>query len=159
MDKRTIMILVGLFVIVVIGMFAYAIVQQEQIANEEALTPEVEEPEVAYPLVERIDGKHYFIDGVHTIVGEITLPTPCDLLEAEATVEPGTPEIVTIRFNVINNAESCAQVLTTQRYMVTATAPSDATIQAYFIDREVPLNLIPAAPGETPEEFELFIKG
>jgi len=159
MERGTIMMIIIFFLVVVAGMFGFAFMKQSQLENESATNPEELEPEVAYPMVERIDGKHYFIDGVHTVVGEIALPTPCDLLEAEAQVAGGEPEMITINFNVINNAEMCAQVITTQRFMVSAPAGNDAVFRAYFIDREIPLNLIPAAPGETPEEFELFIKG
>ncbi len=152
--------LILIFLVIVVGMFAYAFMKQAQIANNETVVPEVSEPAVSYPSVERIDAKHYFIDGVHTVVGELALPTPCDLLEADAVVSGGDePKTITINFNVINNAESCAQMMTVQRFMVSATATSDALFKAHFIDREVPLNLIPAARGETPDEFELFIKG
>ncbi|MCA9362393.1 hypothetical protein KC906_03375, partial [Candidatus Kaiserbacteria bacterium] len=69
------------------------------------------------------------------------------------------PEQVVVDFSVINNAESCAQVVTAQRFMVDFQASSEASISARFMGRDIDLNLIPAAEGETPEEFELFIKG
>ena len=54
----------------------------------------------------------------------------------------------------------CAQVMTTQRFMTQPiTASAEATVTATFMGRQIELNLIPAAEGETPEEFELFIKG
>ncbi len=160
MDKKpTVILVIIIFLVLVAGMFAFAYLKQVQLTSEEVVAPEVTEPEVVYPSVERIDGKHYFIDGLHTVVGEIALPTPCDLLEAKADVLNGVPETVTITFNVINNADTCAQVITMQRFSVSATATSDAVFKANFMGREIPLNLIPAAKGEKPEEFELFIKG
>jgi hypothetical protein len=69
------------------------------------------------------------------------------------------PEQVTLDFNVINNAEVCAQVVTTQRFKVEAQASEQAIIKARFMGREVELNLVPPSAGETPEDFELFIKG
>ena len=114
---------------------------------------------VPYPDITRVDAKHYFIDGTHTLVGEINFPTPCDLLEADATVMESFPEQVVIDFNVINNAESCAQVVTAQRFKVEAKASAEATFSARFMGRDIELNLIPAAEGEVPEDFEVFIKG
>lgn len=157
MDKRTIILVVTLFILIVAGMFFYAYLKRGEITVPPATV--TEEETVAYPNVDRIDAKHYFIDGKHTFVGEVQLPTPCDLLEVDAQVMESDPEQIRLNFKVINNAEICAQVVTAQRFMVAATASAEAAVSATFMGREVQLNLIPAAAGETPEEFELFIKG
>lgn len=159
MDQKTIISIVVFFAILVGGMFGYAFLKKNEIKTEEPVEQTQLEPEVEYASITRIDGKHYFIDGVHTVVGEIPMPTPCDLLEASSVVEAGTPKTIVLNFNVINNAEFCAQTITPQRYKVTAEAPADANFRAMFMGRQVELNLIPAEPGETPEDFELFIKG
>lgn len=158
MDKRTIILVISLFALIVVGMFTFAYLKRSELATPPAVTPAVEE-EVMYPDITRIDAKHYFIDGVHTYAGEIVMPTPCDLLETEALVLESYPEQIQLNFTVINNAEMCAQVMTAQRFIVSARASEEASARAFFMGREVELNLIPAAPGETPEEFELFIKG
>lgn len=87
------------------------------------------------------------------------MPTPCDLLESSARVAESFPEQIMINFSVINNADFCAQVVTAQRFKVSATASPEATFSAQFMGRPVELNLIPAGAGETPDAFELFIKG
>ena len=140
-------------------MFVFAYMKRSEITQPAAPVVIVEEPAVAYPQVTRITAKQFIIDGEHTFVGELELPTPCDLLEVTSGVQESYPEQITLDFKVINNAEACAQVVTTQRFMVTAAASSEATVRAVFMGRSVELNLIPAAAGETPEEFELFIKG
>jgi hypothetical protein len=157
MDKRAIILVVTLFILIVAGMFFYAYLKRGEIVESPVTV--VEKETIAYPEVVRIDAKHYFIDGKHTFVGEIQLPTPCDLLEAGAVVMESFPEQIRLNFKVINNAQTCAQVVTAQRFKVSAVASVDAAVSAMFMDREVQLNLIPAAAGETPEEFELFIKG
>ncbi len=157
MDKRSIILVVSLFVLIIAGMFTFAYIKSTEIV--ETPTPVVEEVEVPYANVTRITAKHFFEDGVHTFVGELELPTPCDLLEANALVMESFPEQILLDFTVINNAEMCAQVITTQRFMVEASASEEATTAARFMGRTVELNLVPAAEGETPEEFELFIKG
>ena len=159
MSQKSITLIVSLFVLIVVGMFGYAYLKQGEIQSETEPIVETPTPEVPYPNVTRIDAKHFFIDGVHTLVGEIEMPTPCDLLESAATVMESAPEQVLIDFSVINTSEMCTQVITAQRFKVDFSASENATIRALFMGRDVVLNLIPAAPGETPDEFELFIKG
>lgn len=158
MDKRTIILIVTLFALIVAGMFVFAYLKRQEVATPAPVVV-TEQPAIPYADITRIDAKHYFIDGVHTFVGEVPFPTPCDLLEANSTVMESYPEQIRLDFTVINNAETCAQVVTAQRFMVTATASEGATVTATFMGRPVELNLIPAAPGERPEDFELFIKG
>lgn len=159
MNQKTIVTIVIFFLVLVAGMFLFAYLKKAEIAKQNEPAESTPEPEVAYASITRIEGKQYYIDGVHTIVGEIAMPTPCDLLEAEAQVAKSLPEQITLNFNVINNAEFCAQQITPQRFKVSATASPDATFSAQFMGREVELNLVPAQPGETPDEFEVFIKG
>lgn len=153
------MLIVTLFALIVAGMFVFAYLKRQEVVAP-APTVTVEEPvSVPYADITRIDAKHYFIEGLHTFVGEVPFPTPCDLLEADSTVMESYPEQIRLDFTVINNAEACAQVVTAQRFVVTARASEAATVTATFMGRPVELNLIPAAPGERPEDFELFIKG
>ena len=159
MNQRTIVIAVALFILIVAGMFTFAFMKKNELVEQEPVVEDEAQEEVEYASVTRITGKHYFIDGVHTIAGEIPMPTPCDLLEVEAVVMESMPEQVALDFTVINNAEFCAQVVTPQRFMVSATASEVATFSATFMGRPVELNLVPAGEGETPEDFELFIKG
>ena len=165
MSQKSIVLIVILFILIVAGMFIFAYLKQGEVAEEPApSTPEqvdgdTEEAPDPYADITRVSAKHYFIDGTHTLVGEINMPTPCDLLEAEATVMESMPEQIHISFSVINNADMCAQVITPQRFKVSAEASEAATFTAEFMGRPIELNLIPAAPGEVPEDFEVFIKG
>lgn len=160
MSQKSIILFVILFVLIVAGMFMYANLKKAELQNNNESQEQVPDLDPSpYADIARIDAKHYFIDGKHTLVGEVNLPTPCDLLEADAVVMESFPEQVQINFSVINNAEVCAQVITAQRFKVEALASAEATFSATFMDRSVQLNLIPAAEGELPEEFELFIKG
>jgi hypothetical protein len=145
MSQNSIRIVIAIFVLVVIGMFVFAYVQRSRVntaANEE---PATSTPQTPYDSITHVDAKHFYIDGTHTVAGEIEMPTPCDLLQATSSV--------------INNAESCAQVVTPARFLVSFDADDDAAITATFMGRPIELNLIPAAEGETPEDFELYLKG
>lgn len=158
MDKRTIILVTILFGLIILGMFIFAYLKQSETSNP-PLVPTQNEEELLYPEITRIDAKHFFVDGIHTYVGELVMPTPCDLIDVTASVMESFPEQIKLDFTVINNAEMCAQVVTAQRFLVTATASADAVTTATFMGRPVELNLIPAEPGETPDNFELFIKG
>ncbi len=158
MDKKTIILVVTIFTLLVAGMFGYAYLKKTEIETE--TQPVDQEPEeVLYPDVTRIDAKQYYIDGEHTFVGEIILPTPCDLLDTKSSVMKSLPEKIQLDFTVINNSSDCPKIETVQRFSVSAVASSEASVEALFMGRPVELNLIPAAEGELPEEFELFIKG
>lgn len=162
MNQRAIILSVLLFTLIVVGMFLFTYLKQGEIKDTQTDTT-ASSTETAtndrYGNITRIDGKHFFIDGVHTVVGEIAMPTPCDLLETSAIVAESYPEQITLNFEVINNADFCAEVITPQRFKITATASASSTFSAVFKGRPVELNLVEALPGETPEDFELFIKG
>jgi hypothetical protein len=159
MDKRSIVLVMSLFALIVAGMFIFAYLKKQEVSAPAPVASSTPTAVVPYADITRIDAKHYFINGLHTFVGEIPFPTPCDLLESTAVVMESYPEQIRLDFTVINNAEICAQVVTAQRFLVTATASEQATTTATFMGRPVELNLVPAAPGEKPEDFELFIKG
>jgi len=110
--------------------------------------------------IERIDAVHFYEDGTHTFVGEIDMPTPCDLLDVSGVVMESFPEQILLEFEVISeDADLCAQVITPQRFMVEVAASEEATVEATLMGRSVELNLHEPQPGETPDDFELFIKG
>ncbi len=159
MTQKTIAVIIVLFSIVIAGMFGFAFMKKTEISNEQPADHEQTQNDARYASITRIDGTHYYIDGVHTVVGEVPMPTPCDLLEANALIAESYPEQITLDFTVINNASFCDAQVTPQRFKVSATASEEALFQARFMGRDVELNLIPAAPGEVPEDFEIFIKG
>ncbi len=170
MSQKSIVLIVVLFILLIIGMFTFAHLKRVEIINDVATTtPQTNAEEIPYAYINQIDAKHYFIDGKHTLVGEIEMPTPCDLIEATAVVAESFPEQVTIDFNVVNNADVCADVITPYRFRVDFSASDEAVIKGrlvrnslvsneYYV-RDIILNLIPASPDEKPEDFEVFIKG
>lgn len=160
MHNRKAVVAVIIFALIIVGMFLFAYLKRSEIAtptNDQTTVPV--SPSTPYDSITRIDAKHFFINGEHTLVGEITMPTPCDLLNWTSRVAESSPEQVMVNFDVVNNAEVCTQVQTQQRFKVTFKAGEDAVIKATLEGRAVELNLIPPAAGETPEDFELFIKG
>lgn len=149
----------GVLAIIIAGMFIFAYIKKQEIASDvqpPVVTIEEQDP---YGNITRIDAKHFYIDTTHTLVGEIVMPTQCDLLNWNTRVQESMPETAIVDFDVVNNTKGCAEVATPQRFKVSFDASKDASIKARFMGRDVELNLIPAGDGETPESFELFIKG
>ena len=161
MSNKLIVLVVAVFVLIVAGMFGFAYLKNAEapVQLPDAATQTDATTSTSPYGITRIEAKHFFIDGVHTIVGELAMPTPCDLLKTDATVAESMPEQVTFNFTVVNTSDSCVQTVTTQRFKASATASAAALLNATFMGQRVELNLIEAAPGETPDQFELFIKG
>lgn len=158
MNQRAVILTIVLFILIIAGMFGFAYLKKGEVINEPTVT---EEPvgEVEYAAIDRINAKHFFIDGEHTLAGEIIMPTPCDLLDTSVFVAESYPEQVAVDFSTVNNSEFCAEVETPARFKVSFSASEEAVISARFNGRTVELNLIPALEGETPDDFEVFVKG
>lgn len=160
MPNGAVVAAVVIFILLIAGMFMFAYLKQSEQAVDVVVEPPQDEPVTdTYSYITRVDATHYFIDGLHTLVGEIPMPTPCDLLDYDVMVAESYPEQVTVDFTVINNAQMCTQVITPARFKIEAAVAKEATFRATFLGRDIELNLIPAAEGERPEDFEVFIKG
>ncbi len=163
-NKNLITTIIGVLVFAVVVMFGAAYFMSngdepsDEAGGEEQVAGEDEHDE-RYSFIESVTAKQFYEDGTHTFAGELTMPTPCDLLEVEAEVAEAAPEQVHLSFTVVNTAEACAQVMTEQRFMVSVDAGEDASVTADLMGREIDVNLVPPEPGETPDDFELFIKG
>jgi hypothetical protein len=159
MKKHGIIVAIVIFALIIIGMFTFAFLKRSELNQVPPQTNEQVSVPSPYDSITRIEAKHFFINGTHTLVGEILLPTTCDLLNWDSSIRESMPEGVTVAFTVINNAEMCAQATLPQRFIVSFDASKEATIDATLNGRKVELNLIPALPGETPDDVELYIKG
>lgn len=159
MKQHGIIAAIVIFALIIAGMFIFAFLKKSEIAQAPVETPVVPPLTTPYDSITRIDAKHFYENGKHTVAGEIMLPTMCDLLQWESVVRESMPESVTIEFSVINNAESCAQAVAAQRFLAPFDASEGAIIDATLNGRRVELNLIPAAPGERPEDFDIYLKG
>ncbi len=159
MKNHGIIAAIILFALIIVGMFIFAFMKKSELTTPPETNTLVATTATPYDSIMRVDAKHFYIDGVHTIAGEMLMPTRCDLLNWESAVSESKPESVTVLFSVINNAGNCAQVVTPARFLVSFTTSSEAIITATLNGKKLELNLIPAAPGEKPEDFELYLKG
>jgi hypothetical protein len=107
-----------------------------------------------------VTAKHQIKARVHTVAGEIDMPTPCDLLEWDVSISESYPEQVLIKFKTVNKSEGlCAQVITPQRFMVQFEASRRASITATLDGEKIILSLIKVKEDEDIDQFEVFIKG
>lgn len=159
MEKNKIIIGVIVLAVVIVGMFGYTYLKKKEIETNVEAPQEDIQVAGPYEYIDRIEAKHFFDGTTHTLVGEVLMPTPCDLLNWDVLVAESFPEQVMVRFDVLNNADVCVQVIAPQRFKVSFDASEQASIRATLEGRDVDLNLIPAGEGETPDDFELFIKG
>lgn len=103
---------------------------------------------------------HQFGNGRHIVAGEVDLPTPCHVLNYDAVVSQTNPQQVMINFTTTSNdADVCAQVITTARYKVEFQAEENAIIRATWNGGPVQLNLLPVPAGDNLNDFDIFIKG
>lgn len=158
MNQRALVVTIVLFLLIVGGMFGYAYLKRAELYTAEPVPapPQTEKPEP----ITHIDAKHWFRDGTHTVAGEILMPTPCELLEAEAIVAESNPEQAMVKLTVLNDTKGvCPQTVTPQRFKVSFTASQSARIDATLGGMPVILNLVEARPDENPDDFEVNTKG
>lgn len=158
MDKRSTSIIAGVVVIAVAFALFVFVRSMFSVDREPAPEPPAESVTENRPQI-TLTAKHAFRDGVHTVVGEYDLPTPCHILETASSVSKDGKSAV-IDFTVSTKTDDpCVQVITPTRYRVQLTAAPDAEITARLNGEPAVLNLIEAGPNEDLENVELYIKG
>ncbi len=104
-----------------------------------------------------------FSDGVHTITGEITLPTPCYQFSYDAIVAESFPEQVTLNFKVEppDADVMCIQVVATKEFTIEVSASEQARFSARIngqpIDVEIEKVEVAEETGE--QTFDLTATG
>jgi hypothetical protein len=169
MDRKGTFIMLGIVVIAVIGFIVISF-QRETIDTaintdmnasttdwENAPADKTGEVQVSEKTV--VTAKHAYRNDAHIIAGEIPLPTPCHLLESQATVAPDKKEVFIVLTSSIKNGETCAERVTPARFKLTIKAAKTATFRATLNGQEVTLNLIEAGADDNLDNFELYIKG
>lgn len=163
MNQKAIVLSVLIFFVVVGGMFAFAYFKKKELERTATPVPAKEIVDVVKTPV-RINGMHFFVDGTHTVIGDVVLGSTCDLITVDDTlVAESAPEQVRILLSVVNNdteQSSCIQTPTTRRFKTIFTASKNAIIQATLNGEPALLNLIEGDPKQNPDDVgEIFLKG
>lgn len=168
MDKKSTFIILGILVVAII---VFVVISFEKSSLDTAdmgntasttaweNTPAEKPDEIIISQKTVVTAKHAYTNGTHTVAGEVPLPTPCHILEAEAKVSADAKTVVVALVSSIKTDEVCAQVITPARFKVTAKAAKNAHITATLNGQEITLNLIEAGANENLDNFELYIKG
>lgn len=106
-----------------------------------------------------ITAKHWYKDGVHTLAGEISVPSPCHIVEGHTSASADGMQSFLELSSSVKTGEMCAQVITPARFKVSQKADKNTSWSATLNSAPVTLNLIEAGPNEDPDDFELYIKG
>lgn len=169
MDKKSTFIIAGLLGVAVL-VFVFISFQkstfdtQDPISRETASTTEWENAPAISPEIEIssktvVTAKHAFRNSLHTVAGEVPLPTPCHVLDAKTVVSADKKSVILQLVSSIKSGESCPPNVTPARFKVTAKADKSANITAIYNGKDVALNLIEAEANEDLDNFELYIKG
>jgi hypothetical protein len=149
-------IAVAVLVAIAIGLFVYTLVGTpagDRGAEESTTTPPV-------ALLDTIiAGKHQYVDGIHTVAGMLSVPTPCHSVVIEPFFVDGTATTtVELRFTTVREGADCPDVVSDAPYRVVFEGPENTQITALFNGKPARLNLVPVAPGESLGE-EFYFKG
>ncbi len=165
MNRSAILLVVAFFIAVAGGLFILFSLKTMDAPHAPVDIPldTIANPGTEKPKITRIDAKHYYTvtpdGGVHTIAGELMMPSSCDLLNPNTVLLDDGKRAV-VAFDVINNdPEGCDKTATPRRFKVGFRAEKDIKIEAVYLGNTVPLNLVEAGANESPADFELFIKG
>ena len=169
MDKKSSIIIAVILVLALVGYIAISFQRSATDTSQQdgdfASTTEwenapAEEPkDIVVTPKTVITAKHAYQGGAHIVAGEIPLPSPCHILEANGTASADKKQVFIELLSSVKTGELCAQVITPARYKVTVKADKSAKISATLNGQEVTLNLIEAGPNENLDNFELYIKG
>ena len=170
MKNHGMVVAIIVFICIVVGMFVFAFLRKDELQK---FPPSVEvrfaDTKETQELV-KINAKHFFkkdasdtgtgsVRGEHTIVGDITLNTACDLLTWDTGVTHSAPEAVVVFFKTVTDGTACAPATLPQRFKVNFVAEKDVRIDAKLDGADAEFNFIPVGDNESPDNFELFLKG
>lgn len=154
MENKNFVYVLGFVIVAALAVVAYLGIRSftgSDTVDVASSTPSIPEEEQRI-----ITAKHQFVAGVHTVAGEVVVPTPCELLEWQVATSTAAARI---DFSTTSSGEVCAQVITSQRFKVSFRGEQTDSISATLNGSPVNLNLIPVGEGENLDDFEIFIKG
>ena len=139
MEGKIRLIVLGVIIVAILGMY-YLFYSQEVVAPiKEIDETVVTAPEQSAPIIEEVLIVHGFNKGVHTVSGNLTLPTPCYTLNADVMLSSSTPVVATLHFSSGDAGGMCIQVLDERPFEVSFKAAEDATIKGLWNGTEISL--------------------
>jgi len=118
--------------------------------RQEAINSEIQRPSIT------VNVKHQFVEGIHTFVGVLELPTPCDKISSKVVKEQGETIIDLV---YASTSEICAQVITEKEFTVTFAGEVNENIIARLNGELVNLNIYEIDSKQNIYEVKIFNKG
>ena len=118
-------------------------------AGNDVVNPPISDDGTGLPPVLPDDGvievTHQFIDGVHTYIGTIPLPTPCHSLSSSVTIAESFPEQVTVDLSIRQPAPDvvCIQVIAPTDFTVSFEVNINASVRFRLDGIDLPVRIIP----------------
>lgn len=154
--NSNVIIAVAVLVLIAIGLFVYTLIGTPA-GNDESQFSTTTPPTASLDAI--IAGKHQFVDGMHTVAGMLSVPTPCHSVVVEPFfVDGAATTTVELRFTTVREGEDCPEVVSDAPYRVVFEGPENTQITALFNGKPARLNLVPVGPGESLGE-EFYFKG
>ncbi len=157
MKKNTIIYIGIAVIILIIGIIVFS--RQTTVDNNQNDGNLNVNQETFAPL-EIMTVNHQYLDGTHTIVGTLSLPTPCHSYNATTNTVGDTTEVYLEILEPSNDSDTvCAQVITDVTFRVEFEAPENQKISGFLNGKAVILNLFSIPEGENIDDYEMMIKG
>ena len=113
---------IAIISVLIIGMGVYFLVPREaESPVEDEVPAQTTEPQENYNV------SHIFEDGVHTISGTLTLPTPCHEVRQDVAVAESFPEQVFITIDIAATDGICIQVIDERDFSIDVEVDEAAT--------------------------------
>lgn len=150
---------VCVFTLTISGMFVFTHLKKQELEMKgRALEERVENISQSSYGITYIEATHLMEGSRHVVVGEIMLPTPCDILSWVVEQNATQLQEVTLAFEVNRRGTICENSPKASPFAIYFDAPTNAQIDASLDGVPVPLKLSEAPPGTKPEEYTTFIK-
>ena len=115
-------LVLGVVVLVAIGYYFAVYLSSSKGGNNDQLD---------IPKIEKLEIVQVFSEGVHTLTGDVMVPTPCHALSYEVKIlKESYPENIRIEFTSNQMSEICAAVITPAPFEIEVTASEKATFEA-----------------------------
>ncbi|HEY4479019.1 MAG TPA: hypothetical protein VI981_01515 [Candidatus Paceibacterota bacterium] len=154
--KKVIVIILCVIAVALIGWGFY---YSNKVKNSEEVVTQEPPKEDGSELAVTVNTKHQYKNGVHTLAGQMDMPTPCHLLESKATKDTVQTSKFAIEFTSTEKGGGCIDVITPRPFKVSFEGPKDIELKATLNGKSIKLNLFEVKPNEDLDAFEINVKG
>lgn len=155
MDKNKLILIISILIaILLIIFFATRFQGGDEPQPVETAPFEVDEN----GLVTKLNVKRQYKDGIHTIVGEIEVPTPCHSVSATALKGEGNTVFIDVA-SVKDGDEVCVEVISSETFIVSFEADQDVMVTGTVNGNPVDFNIFEVGENELLEDKTLYFKG